>query len=201
MQFTSCNVLLACGVAHRVGSFGRSGQLLASSALVFSVDHPFCYGSRLRGQLAQEPLVSLCGNRTAVSGCGEFVLTRRSKHDARELFFGMDVRTAGDRHRISAGVGICQAVQLIRVGRVPDYRLCEDGGSRPSARRNQVLYCARAMPERPAHKASVATTDWSEFALRWRFSKLRWQNQKCKGLSSEILEMALVHSWCTLACK
>ncbi len=53
MQFTSCNVLLACGVAHRVGSFGRSGQLLASSALVFSVDHPFCYGSRLRGQLAK----------------------------------------------------------------------------------------------------------------------------------------------------
>lgn len=78
--------------------------------------------------IGQEPLVSLCGNRTAVSGCGEFVLTRRSKHDARELFFGMDVRTAGNRHRISAGVGICQAVQLIRVGRVPDYRLCEEVG-------------------------------------------------------------------------
>jgi hypothetical protein len=37
-------VLLVRDIADRLGSFGRRGQLLASTALVLGLDHSFCMG-------------------------------------------------------------------------------------------------------------------------------------------------------------
>src|SRR5207237_10043355 len=102
-----------------VGSLRGSQHLLAPSASELRLHHSFCSRDRVRSQLAEKSLVSLCDHRTAVLPHSDSLPDGQPPCHSRERQFGMVTTACRNGRRVPVGMEVLKASRFSRFVTTP----------------------------------------------------------------------------------